>query len=305
MKLPDKFIKTIQGTFGETGQLWLQQLPDLIQTVQNRFDLTVHGPVPNLSFNYVAFATRVDGTDVMVKMGVPNKELLSEIASLHLCGGKGAVRLLASDADLGVLVMERLLPGQSLVSLFPDDDEKATRIAATVMQQFWRAVPAENPFPTVYDWAFGLKRLRTTFDGGVGPFPQKLVEQAELLFAELIPSIDDVVVLHGDMHHDNILAAARDPWLVIDPKGVVGEREYEVVALLRNPIPDIYAYSDLHQLLARRIAILVEMLNFDRQRMIGWGVAHCVLSAWWSYESDESNWADVLRCADTLSNMIN
>ncbi|KAA3663993.1 MAG: aminoglycoside resistance protein, partial [Chloroflexi bacterium] len=102
-----------------------------------------------------------------------------------------------------------------------------------------------------------------------------------------------------------ILAATRQPWLIIDPRGVIGEREYEVVALLRNPIPGIYATSELQQVLERRIAILQEMLGFNRQRMIGWGVAHCVLSAWWSYESDDINWADVLQCADALSNMLN
>lgn len=305
MQLPKQFVKTIQGTFGKDGGDWLEQLPALIQAVERRYDLTVKQPVPNLSFNYVVTAVRSDNTELILKLGVPNKELTSEIASLQLCAGRGSVRLLASDAEQGVLVLERLQPGHSLVSFFPENDDEATRIAANVMQQFWRPVPQQNRFPTVYDWSFGLQQLRQLFDGGVGPFPEYLVDEAENLFAELIPSMDDAVVLHGDLHHDNILAATRQPWLIIDPKGVIGEREYEVVALLRNPIPGIYATSELQQVLERRIAILQEMLGFNRQRMIGWGVAHCVLSAWWSYESDDINWADVLQCADALSNMLN
>ncbi len=303
MQLPNYFIKTIQGTFGEKGQMWLKQLPVLIETVQKRYDLTVLHPVPNLSFNYVAPAIRGDGTEVMLKLGVPHKELTSEIASLRLCAGRGTVRLIEGDEAQGVLVLERLRPGHSLVSLFPDDDEKAIRIAAAAMQQFWRPVSRENPFPTVYDWSFGLKRLRYAFDGGVGPFPQRLVEQAENLFAELIPSMGDVVVLHGDLHHDNILAATREPWLVIDPKGIVGEPAYEIGAFLRNPVPDIFTFSELHKYTEQRAAIFAEMLNLDRQRLIGWGLAQAVLSSWWSYESGDGNWADVLQCAQVLSKM--
>ena len=95
MQLPKKFIKTIQGTFGKDGVVWLEQLPALIQGVERRYDLTVKQPVPNLSFNYVVTAVRSDNTEVMLKLGVPNNELTSEIASLQLCAGRGAVRLLA------------------------------------------------------------------------------------------------------------------------------------------------------------------------------------------------------------------
>ena len=304
MQLPNHFIKTIQGTFGEKGQIWLKQLPDLIQTVQKRYALTVKYPVPNLSFNYVTTALRADGSEVMLKLGVPNKELSSEIALLRLCDGRGTVCLLDGDEALGVLVLERLQPGHSLVALFPDQDQRAVRIAATAMQQFWRPVPRENPFPTVYDWSFGLKRLRNAFDGRVGPFPQRLVEQAEKLFAELIPSMEDVVVLHGDLHHDNILSATREPWLIIDPKGIVGEPAYEIGAFLRNPTLDSFTFSDLHRCTEQRVAIFAEMLNLDRHRLIGWGLAQAVLSSWWSYESRDKNWADVLKCAQVLSKML-
>lgn len=304
MKLPEHFINTIQGTFGEKGRLWLQQLPALIQACAVRYELQVQTAVSNLSYNYVAPATRADGTEVMLKIGVPHRELLTEMASLQLCQGQGAVKLLASDAELGVLVLERLQPGRSLVGMFPDDDEEATRIAAAVMRRFWQPVPKDPIFPTIYDWSFGLQRLRNEFDGGVGPFPRKLVEQAESLFAELLPSIDDVVLLHGDLHHDNILAAEREPWLVIDPKGVIGEPAYEVGAWLRNPVPGIFTHPDLRELTGRRIAILSEMLDLDRQRLMGWGMAQAVLSGWWSYEDEGYGWEDVLVCADVLAELM-
>ena len=300
INLSHQFIDTIRGTFGESGNVWLTQLPELIHYVEQQYDLTIAQPVPNLSFNFVAPAISTNGQELMVKLGVPNKELSSEIASLELCGGRGTVNLIDADAERGILIQERLRPGHSLVPTFPEDDEMATQVTAEVMQKFWQPVPQENPFPTVYDWSFGLKKLRQMFDGGVGPFPQDLVDEAENLYAELIPSMDDVVVLHGDLHHDNILAATREPWLIIDPKGVIGEPAYEVGAFLRNPQ---LTHPALHKVTERRVSIFTEMLGLDRQRIIGWGIAQAVLSSWWSFESGDNDWADVLVCARILQNL--
>ena len=299
MHLPDHFINTIHNTFGEAGRQWLTDLPLLIDRCADRWSLTVSPPVPNLSYNYVAPAVRDDGTAVMLKINAPHDGRRTEMASLALCNGAGAVQLLASDLEWGAMLLERVQPGHSLVSMFPQNDDEATRIAGLVMRQFWQPVPHDHPFPTVYDWSFGLKRLRQQFDGGVGPFPQELVTRAEALFAELLPSMDDVVVLHGDLHHDNILAAQRQPWLVIDPQGVIGEPAYEVGALLRNPLPAIYSYPDLRQLTVRRIDILAETLALDRQRLIGWGMAQAVLSSWWDFEGND-DWRDGLLIADIL-----
>ena len=174
------------------------------------------------------------------------------------------------------------------------DDDEATRIATRVMRALWRPVPVEHSFPTVARWAAGLQRLRTRFNGTTGPLPQKLVETAEALFAELLTSMDSPVVLHGDLHHWNILSAEREPWLALDPKGLVGEPAYEVGAWLRNQWVGP-ARS------ARRIAIMAEELSVDRQRLVGWGVAQAVLSAWWSIEDHGHGWEEAIACAEMLA----
>ena len=194
-----------------------------------------------------------------------------------------------------------------------EGDEAATRIAAGVMQQLWRPPPQKHAFRSVTDWAAGLRRLREEFDGGTGPFPPELVSLAEGLFAELLASMDAPVVLHGDLHHYNILAAGRRPWLAIDPKGILGEPAYEVGAWLRNPLPQVAGWSDLEEILARRVAVLAEMLGFERRRLLGWGTAQAVLAAWWSYEDGVSkgeangNGAfrdPILTCARCLANLL-
>ena len=122
-----------------------------------------------------------------------------------------------------------------------------------------------------------------------------------MLFAELIGSMGAPVLLHGDLHHENILAAEREPWLALDPKGVVGEAEYEVGALLRNRLPEQLAAPETGRILARRVAQLAEELGFDRTRLRGWGLAQAVLSAWWSYEDHGHGWEGAMVVAEHLS----
>ncbi len=107
--------------------------------------------------------------------------------------------------------------------------------------------------------------------------------------------------LHGDLHHENTVAAQRRPWLAIDPKGVVGEPAYETGALLRNPVPQVASRPDLPRMQARRIALLSDLLGLDRERIKGWGIAQAVLAACWCVEEDDSAWEDFITCAEALA----
>jgi len=299
--VPDGFVRTIVELYGAAGIEWLSRLPSIIAECAQRWSLTVMPPFEPLSYNYVAPAVRADGTDVVLKVGVPNRELLTEIEALRLFDGHGIVQLLDADPDQGLLLLERLKPGTPLSSLA--DDERATSIAVQVMLQLWRPAPLEHPFPTVAKWAAGLKRMREHFGGGCGPFPSGLVEAAETLFTELIGSMGESVLLHGDLHHENILAAERQPWLALDPKGLVGEAAYEVGALLRNPMPQLLTEPQPERHLGRRVDQLAEELGFEGARLVGWGLAQAVLAAWWSYEDHGHGWESWIACAELFSGL--
>jgi len=257
--VPDNLARTTVELYGAAGVEWLSHLPSLLAACAERWGLTILPPFANLSYNYVAPAVRAGGTEVVLKAGVPNPELRTEIEALWLFAGQGSVLLLEADAELGLLLLERLRPGTPLV--FLADDREATSVAAGVMRQLWRPAPALHPFPTAARWAAGLLRLRRQLGGGTGPFPRVLVERAEGLFAKLIASSAEPVLLHGDLHHKNILRAGRQPWLAVDPKGLVGEPAYEVGALLRNPYPQILQEPQVEDILARRADQLAEELN--------------------------------------------
>ena len=299
MKLPDSFITTIKNVFKTDGEKFLAVLPSLIDEVSQRWGLSDITPVPNLSFNFVAFAKR-NNEEVILKMGIPNPELTSEMTALKLFNGDGACRLLGHDEERGFLLLERLKPGQMLSEL--EDDDERTHIAAYVMQKTLSrgevASPLLKKFIKLSDWFDGLKKLRPHFNGGTGPFPKEVLERVESFLPELFAD-KDVRLMHGDFHHFNILSSERG-WLVIDPKGVIGPVGYEVGPLMINPWDSISDRISFQIRAERRVGILAERLSWEREKIINWATAHAILSAWWSIE-DNMEYEFAMQCARIFS----
>lgn len=293
--------QTLRTVFGAAGAAWVRTFPELIRTCEQRWGLQVEAPFPDLSYHYVAPARRADGSAVVLKLGVPRPDLNHEIEALRLYAGRGVVRLLDADVDLGALLLERLEPGASLNTV--SDEATACSLAAGAMWAMWRPLPERHPFPGTADWGKGFERMRRRFGGGSGPLPAALADEAESLFRELQDSAAEPVLLHGDLHHGNILAAAREPWLVIDPKGLAGEPAYEVGAFLRNPHPTLLQRPDVREVTARRVDQFAEELQLPRERIRGWALAQAVLSAWWTIEDGESGWEWAVAVAELLHSL--
>jgi streptomycin 6-kinase len=300
LPIPAPFAQTIRGTFGLAGEAWLLRLPSLVEACARRWSLRILPPYA-LSYNYVAPAVRDDGVPVVLKLGVPNPELTTEIAAMRLYDGLGAAQVLDADAEEGIILLERLLPGTPLAEVA--DDAQATAIAAAVMRRLWRPAPPAHAFPDVRRWARSLYRLREAGGRGSNPLPPHWVDRALRLYDELIPSSAAPVVLHADLHHWNILAAEREPWLALDPKGVIGEPAYEVGAWLRNPSPDIAYWPNAARVQARRVDQFADLLGLDRQRIIGWGIAQAVLSACWDIEDSQGGWEHAIGVAEMLTGL--
>jgi len=298
LNLPAEFISNIQNTFREDGHAFLKALPESIVEASVRWDLTDVQPSSTLSYNFVAFANR-GNEQVVLKMGVPNREFKSEMAALRLFKGQGACRLIDYDEEKYWMLLERLNPGMMLATL--KDDEQATHIAADVMQKIWKPAPKDNVFIRLSDWFAGLKRLRAMFDGRTGPLTQQLVERAERLVKDFFVEDHMPVLMHGDFHHFNILSSERG-WLIIDPKGVIGPACYEVGPLLMNPWSDLINRKEYRPLTRRRIDILHERLGFERERIREWGLSHAVLSAWWGIE-DNTGWEYALAFAGMIADL--
>jgi streptomycin 6-kinase len=311
IELKPAFKKRMLDVFGEVGREWLDRLPSILEEYAQRWELRIEAPLA-LSYNYVAPATRADGTPAIFKCGVvaDNSSIRAEIAALQHWDGDGAVRVLEADKDAGVFLLERLIPGREIVEL---DDVVSTRIAAGLMRRLWKAPPETQTFPTLEDWSKAYDLLRVRHGGTTGPLPHALIERGERLYRQLLASQAAPILLHGDLHHFNILSAQREPWLVIDPHGVIGEPAFEVGPWLRNTIGDpngphrhLYLLNqpNAREVLDRRLNDFSDLLGIERQRLRDWGIAFGTLSACWSNESNHRDgWEQALAVAAILETL--
>ena len=197
---------------------------------------------------------------------------------LRAFAGEGMVRVYESVA--GAVLLERLEPGNELVEMVREgNDDQATEILADVMRRLANH-PAPDGCTSVLDWALGFDRYRTTGDTRI---PSALVQKADEIFRSLASSSSRSMLLHGDLHHYNVLYDEKRAWVAIDPKGVVGELEYEVGAILRNPreLPELFASRPV---IESRLRILTDALHLDYLRALHWSFAQAVLSAIWDVE---------------------
>jgi len=299
-RLPDSFVTTILDLHGDAGRRWLKELPSVLQTVEQTWQISIAEPFENLSYNFVAPAYMNDGTKTILKIGVPGKSIAREARCLERFDGTGCARLLKYDPARGAMLLERVLPGHNITQL---DDPGAVKAFTHVIEKLHRPINNITDFPSVYELGKSFDRLRDKFDGGTGPLPAGLVEKAEDLYRVLANSMSDPLLLHGDLHHENILAGSRDPWLAIDPKGVIGEPEFEFGSFLRNPLTALIRDGNVHTRTARRLDCFADFTNFDRKRIAGWGFAQAVLSAIWIFEDHQSGWRNVLNVARAIQSV--
>lgn len=300
--VPDYFAAFIADYFGAEGAAWLAALPALLEEYARRWRLTPLPPFAGLSYNYVTPVRRADGSPAVLKVGVPGDEFRASVAFLRLCDGRGAVRLLESDPDACVMLMEQALPGQPLAQI--EDDDAATAIGAEVMREFWRPAPAAHDFPTVAGWLEAFAHVRALHGGGSGPFPQGMLERAERVGADLLASTPYERLMHGDLHHDNIVSAQREPWLVIDPKGLVGDPGYETGPFMNNPYGRMETWAEPARHFARRADILAERLAYPRERIVAWGFTQAVLSAAWHVEDNSDRYGPAIARAEVLATLL-
>ncbi|MEV4275553.1 aminoglycoside phosphotransferase family protein [Actinoplanes xinjiangensis] len=292
------FRRTVEQTWGDTGRSWLAGLPGLAAGLMADWELSPAGPLP-LSMNWVGRVRRVDGTAAVLKLGVPESgHLADEATALECFAGRAAITVLARDDARGALLLEEARPGTPVTSLTPRDDAAATSVLIEVIRRLHRPAPDGVALPELSGRIRSFRGHLRRFPGD-GPLPRQLVERAAGLFAELCATATGRVVLHGDLHHDNVLAAEREPWLAIDPHGVVGDPGYEVGAMLYNPDPHAPGDAVLDAAEAR-IEQLADGLDMPRERVVAWGFVQAVLSEVWSCEGDGMVSGRPLRLARRL-----
>ena len=210
---------------------------------------------------YAVRAELADGTPAVLKLSPPDRESEHEAAALRLWDGEGAVRLLARDDERWALLLERCEPGTPLAAAGQD---AALDVFVDLLPRLWR--PAGAPFGTLADEAaHWVEGLRARHD--------ELARAAVQALEELAPTQGEHVLLHQDLHAENVLAAQREPWLAIDPKPLVGEREFAAAPIVRS-----FELGHSKRDVLHRLDRLSSELGLDRGRVRGWTIGQTV--AW-------------------------
>jgi streptomycin 6-kinase len=259
----------------DAGAVWLRSLPDLVDGCIERWSLTDVGtPYEGGMAGYVVPATAADGAPVALKIQWPHRECEHEGEALRRWSGDGAVRLVDHDRDAHALLLERAEPGHRLTASPPD---LAVGVIISLVRRL--SVPVTESFTSLAEeaahWGDELPR---TWERAGRPFDAELVDTTLGLLRELAPTQGPSVLLHQDLHADNVLAAEREPWLAIDPKPLAGEMAFAVAPLVRD-----FCLGHSRQAVRRRLDRACDELDLDRERARGWTVAQTVA---WAGDND-------------------
>jgi streptomycin 6-kinase len=263
---PDYFHRSVCRVFGDVGKNWLAQLPEILTDLATRWKLDLGPPVEDLGVNYLAFAHGESGEELMLKVGVPHRGLVTEMEVLRIYNGRGIVKYIDGDPELGALLLKRIRPGTKLHEL--GDNREESRLAAGVMRNLQVPVPAVHSLPTYAEQVerrFRQARLICDADGA--PFSAEWIDTATHLFRDIQATKAKDVVLHGDLHHENILFDEENGWLAIDPKGIVGDPCLEVGRFLHCGLPDAISLDEKRRLLDQRIEIFSQELGQSEERI--------------------------------------
>lgn len=269
--------QNIINLYSEIGEKWLANLSVLTNQIEITHGLSNLKPVKNLSYNYVLSGFQ-DSQPIILKLSLDNAGLKREALALKAFAGFGVVNVLLEND--GILLLERAVSGISLKSYFPEKDKDSIDIVCECLKQLHQApLPALNQFPHVKDWL-------TTLDDEDLNIPTHYLLKARKLRNELIVSSTSPVLLHGDLHQDNILQQGSN-WIVIDPKGVIGEPAYDVAAFIRNPIPELLLHDKALSLINHRITHFSDNLKIPKNRIFDWCYVQAVLAWAWALEDCE------------------
>ena len=286
--------------FAERGPDWtafVDRLPGLLRGLVAEWGLVVDGP-PTHGFCALVVPVRADGVEAVLKIAFPDEESEHEALVLQHWGGRGAARLLRADPHRRAMLLERLHT-RDLNDLW---DVEACEIVGGLYGRLHVPAPPQLRMVASY-----VERWRSALAGlpRDAPIPRRLVEQARSLAGDLTAdSTDAGRIVHGDLHGENVLAADREPWLVIDPKGMSGDPHYEPAPMLWNRWDELVAGGHVRHAVRRRFHTVIDAAGLDEDRARDWVVVRMVLNAHWSVEDaqraeralDDEERAWITRC---------
>lgn len=290
IEVPDDLVAWHEKFFGEAGRPWIEALPDLAAELLDRWRLRQDGPPTCGAVALVLPVVGADGTPGVLKLQPVDDETVGEPIALRTWNAQGAVRLLKHDPTSGSMLLERL-DHRSLETV--PDDLAALETLSQILARLC-AVPAPGGLRRLADIAAELlDRVPPAVSKVSDPTERRLLATCAGAVRELLPEPGDRL-LHGDLHFHNVLASYpsdhREPWVAIDPKPLVGDPGFELLAALHNRWDDVVATGDVPRAVRRRFDLMTGTLGLDRQRAAGWTLAGVLRNALWDIEHATTSW---------------
>ena len=245
------------------GTAWLDQLPNAITDLKQRWSLTLSPPFEEeASCSWVAPCFRQDGTPAVLKLGLPHMEAENEIDGLLFWDGYPTVFVLEVASEFNAMLLERCEPGTMLRE---QSENKQDQVIAKLLKRLWRGLPEAHPFRPLSEmiaaWAKEtLERIDRLPDAG-------LAKEGLRIFEVLLNDAPSDVLLATDLHAGNVLQAQREPWLVIDPKPFYGDAAYDATQHLLN------CTEQLRSKPKSTIGRFADLLGVDPERVRLWTFA--------------------------------
>ncbi|WP_202708817.1 aminoglycoside phosphotransferase family protein [Sporosalibacterium faouarense] len=280
MLITEEFKTKSIRRFDENGEEWILQLPKIIDICKGKWQLYDFKIVEDLSINLIYFAKSKKYGDVVLKLEGPHPEKYTEMKALSLFNEECVCKCYALDMDIGALLLERIVPGKCLTSL--KNHREQITIAAELIAKVPLFTDAKDGFPTYSQWINrAFKKART--ENKVGSKMIHFIDEAEKFFKEVESNDSQVALLHGDLHHWNILQDENGNWKAIDPHGVLGPPYFESARFMTNHL-DISEEENKKEILDDMINIFSTKFNETKKTITIALFVLYALSICWTFE---------------------
>lgn len=280
--IPDELVTHVMAMCGQRGEQWFADLPEIIAKTELDWDIKVAEPFPGIEYNFVAEAFRYDGEPVVVKIAPPfdTVEIFGEAKYLRLHEGRGAVRLITENRKRRAILLERAVPGVALHEQFTHSPPDCIEPAICVLKQNLQYPPDDLTDVTTLDEWFTRfeRRCPQTI------FPKHLAVRALEIYERHSRQTDRIYYLHGDFHPGNIVTASREPFQVIDPKGIIGHVGYDIAVFLINLERWVRNREDRKSIVDRAVGTFAKAFELTETEVRESVLAYMVIGAWWNFE---------------------
>lgn len=288
--------RNIINLYGKIGKEWLKSLPNIIEKLSKQWQLTNVKPVKNMSWNFVALATRKDNLPVVLKISCDKKLIQDEYNTLKQFDGNGAIKVLDIITEYNALLLEQAIPGYLLKEHHPLKIEDTINIYADVVKKLSKHELSDTNYTHAKEWCNAIDRIQNP------RIAKHFIEKSMQLRSELLNTAQHEYLCHGDLHLENIIQHGSN-WIIIDPKGIIGEMAFEAAAFDLISKDEMKDVSTISSKVIDRITQLSKALEISFDRLLSWIFLRIIISAQWFIE-DNGDPTQMLELANCIYPLI-